>query len=147
MGGSAKGVLASNLVNIILVALVVFVLILIFYFIITQFGGGQYCLGRFQGELGRLVNDAATTFGSAVTYTSFKVEDCVTGAYFKPDTRQYCYTYKDDGKERCDSTVFRPLGGTSTPVAFTNCGTSGSGMQPGTYTVKVTARTVCCGSC
>lgn len=125
----------STLVRLIFVFLIISVIVIVALFVLRMFGGGDYCLTRFQSEVNDFLREASTTYGSSVVYKPFKIESCVKDFYVDCSgaNEGIFYTYTADGSQKS----LQP--GVFGSISFVNCGTSGSGdmMEPGFYMVKI----------
>jgi hypothetical protein len=144
-----KAILAGFLTHIIFIALIILVIFMVFTFILSKFAGGEFCHSRFVAEVNKLIQEASTTYGSAFTYTSFKIEDCIRDVYVTCDNK-LAYTYAGDNKERfIDLIYFERTDGSSIPIKINmvNCGAPDKNehkMQSGYNLVKITERTIDC---
>jgi hypothetical protein len=147
-----KAILAGFLTHIIFIALIILVIFMVFTFILSKFAGGEFCHSRFVAEVNKLIQEAATTYGNAFTYTSFKIEDCIRDVYVTCDNNnnKLAYTYTGDNKERfIDLIYFERTDGSSIPIKINmvNCGAPDKNehkMQSGYNMVKITERTIDC---
>ena len=174
MTDSKKGLITPEyLTYIIVIAMIVIVLIIVFTFLVSKFGGGSFCLTRFQSNVGNVVEEASTIHGSSIVYMPLNIEDCVKDVYYRYNEEkkegQICYIYVESGKggqagararsddtgekfiensKDCENPIstkyFRQVGYTSANVKFINCGDVSNKLSPDNYNVKITENTVEC---